>query len=91
VTDPGPLSLVIRVATILNELGIAYALGGSMASSFFGEPRATADIDVAISVDATAGDRLAGADAGGVLRAGGLRSCRHPVPHVVPFWQPNRD
>jgi hypothetical protein len=58
VTDSGPLSLVIRVATILNELGIAYALGGSMASSFFGEPRATADIDVAISVDASAGDRL---------------------------------
>jgi hypothetical protein len=58
VTDSGPLSLVIRVATILDELGIAYALGGSMASSFFGEPRATADIDVAIRVDASAGERL---------------------------------
>jgi len=58
VSEPGPLSLVIRVAAILDELGIAYALGGSMASSFFGEPRATADIDVAISVDASAGDRL---------------------------------
>ena len=57
-SEPGPLSLVIRVAAILDELGIAYALGGSMASSFFGEPRATADIDVAISVDASAGDRL---------------------------------
>jgi hypothetical protein len=58
VTDSGPLSLVIRVTTILDELGIAYALGGSMASSFFGEPRATADIDVAISVDASDGERL---------------------------------
>ncbi len=57
-SDTGPLSLVIRVAAILDELGIPYALGGSMASSFFGEPRATADIDVAVSVDRRAGDRL---------------------------------
>lgn len=57
-SETGPLSLVIHVASILDELGIPYALGGSMASSFFGEPRATADIDVAISVDVSAGDRL---------------------------------
>lgn len=57
-SETGPLWLVIHVASILDELGIPYALGGSMASSFFGEPRATADIDVAISVDASAGDRL---------------------------------
>ncbi|HTN99044.1 MAG TPA: hypothetical protein VL068_00090 [Microthrixaceae bacterium] len=52
------MSLLIRVATILDELKIPYALGGSMASSFFGEPRATADIDVAISLEASDGDRL---------------------------------
>lgn len=57
-SDSGPLSLVIRVAAILDELEVPYALGGSMASSFFGEPRATADIDVAISIDSEAGDGL---------------------------------
>lgn len=56
--ETGPLPLVIQVASILDELAIPYALGGSMASAFFGEPRATADIDVAISVDVDAGDRL---------------------------------
>lgn len=56
--ETGPLPLVIQVASVLDELGIPYALGGSMASAFFGEPRATADIDVAISVDVDAGDRL---------------------------------
>lgn len=57
-SDSGPLSLVIRVAAILDEFDITYALGGSMASSFFGEPRATADIDVAVNLDAGSGDRL---------------------------------
>lgn len=56
--ESGPLQLVIQVASILEELEVPYALGGSMASSFFGEPRATADIDVAITVDPDVGDRL---------------------------------
>ncbi len=46
----GPLDLVVELARILDELGIPYAVGGSVASSFFGEPRSTADVDVAISV-----------------------------------------
>lgn len=36
---------------MLDELGIAYVLGGSLASSLVGEPRATADIDLAIRID----------------------------------------
>jgi hypothetical protein len=46
----GPLDLVRAVTSILDELGIPYALGGSLASSFFGEPRSTVDVDLAISV-----------------------------------------
>lgn len=56
--EDGPLALVIRIARMLDELAITYALGGSMASSFFGEPRATADINVAIRLDETAGEAL---------------------------------
>ena len=54
----GPLALVERVAAMLDDLGIPYALGGSLASSFIGEPRSTVDADIAIDLDPAAGDRL---------------------------------
>ena len=46
----GPLQLVNQVAGILDDLGIPYALGGSLASSLIGEPRSTVDVDIAIRV-----------------------------------------
>jgi hypothetical protein len=51
-TDPGPLDLLRAVVEILDDLGVPYALGGSMASSFIGEPRSTVDVDVAIRLEA---------------------------------------
>jgi hypothetical protein len=51
----GPLDLVGQVATILDGLGIPYALGGSMASSLIGEPRSTVDVDIAIKLEDEAG------------------------------------
>jgi hypothetical protein len=56
----GPLGLVLEIAVLLDDLAIPYAVGGSVASSLFGEPRATADIDVAIRVDVVSGERLLG-------------------------------
>ena len=47
----GPLEITLRVAAILDDLRIPYVLGGSMASSLLGEPRATADVDFAIRID----------------------------------------
>jgi hypothetical protein len=47
----GPLDLVSQIATILDELDIPYALGGSLASSLIGEPRSTVDVDIAIKLD----------------------------------------
>ena len=35
----GPLDILSRVIAILDDLGIPYALGGSLASSLVGEPR----------------------------------------------------
>ena len=35
----------------LNEHGIAYMIGGSVASSIHGEPRTTRDVDIVIEVD----------------------------------------
>ena len=59
----GPLALAGEVAAVLDELSIPYALGGSLASSLFGEPRATVDVDLAVEVAVAQGpallDRLA--------------------------------
>ena len=46
-----PIALALRVAAILDEHGVSYALGGSLASSMFGEPRGTIDIDMAIRLE----------------------------------------
>lgn len=54
----GPLALVRRMVTILDDLGIPYALGGSLASSLVGEPRSTVDVDLAVKLDATTGEAL---------------------------------
>lgn len=54
----GPLDLVRQIALMLDELEIPYVLGGSIASSFFGEPRSTVDIDLAVLLDGDRGDAL---------------------------------
>jgi hypothetical protein len=44
----GPVELALRVAALLDSLGISYVLGGSLASSVVGEPRSTVDLDFAV-------------------------------------------
>jgi hypothetical protein len=41
-----PLTVVARLAAALQQLRVAYAVGGSLASSLYGVPRATNDVDV---------------------------------------------
>jgi len=48
-----PLEVATRVAAALEALDIAYSIGGSLAGSFAGEPRATIDIDIVVALDAT--------------------------------------
>ncbi len=48
VTDIDEYGVALRVATVLDELGIDYTLGGSLASSLHGEPRSTNDVDFAV-------------------------------------------
>jgi hypothetical protein len=45
-----PLRILIRVSKILDNLEIPYLTGGSVASSIFGVPRATQDIDLVIDL-----------------------------------------
>ena len=42
----GPLEVLEAVSRVLNGLGISYLVGGSIASSHYGIPRSTLDIDL---------------------------------------------
>lgn len=53
-----PLTLALEMAGNLNHLGIPYVLGGSLASSLIGEPRATLDIDIAVEMQISHVDGL---------------------------------
>jgi len=43
--DDNPLAVVAEVAAVFDRLHIAYVVGGSVASSLYGIPRATQDAD----------------------------------------------
>jgi hypothetical protein len=47
-----------RVTALLDKAGVPYMLAGSVASSFHGEPRATQDIDLVVSINIGALRRL---------------------------------
>jgi hypothetical protein len=47
-----PLGATLRVVGLLDALGLPYAIGGSLASSIHGEPRATEDVDIVVDVTA---------------------------------------
>lgn len=44
------LAVLGRFADVLDALGIPYAVGGSLASGAWGEPRSTHDVDVAVDL-----------------------------------------
>ena len=45
-----PLQILMHISKILDSLGISYLTGGSIASSIYGVPRATQDIDLVIDL-----------------------------------------
>jgi hypothetical protein len=47
-----PIAVAIRVAEILETLGLRYLIGGSLASSMSGEPRTTLDVDIVVAIAA---------------------------------------
>lgn len=46
-----PFAVARLVTDVLDRLTIPYSIGGSMASSFAGEPRSTLDVDVVAAVE----------------------------------------
>ncbi len=49
-----PIAVAVCVARVLDNLGIKYTVGGSLASSFAGEPRSTVDIDFVAALEQSA-------------------------------------
>jgi hypothetical protein len=47
---PGILQALLPFTQVLEELNIPYQIGGSVASSFWGDPRATRDADIAADI-----------------------------------------
>jgi hypothetical protein len=45
-----PIAALLDVLDVLDDLQLPYAVGGSVASSIFGEPRASADADVLVEI-----------------------------------------
>lgn len=48
-----PLSVVAEVAGAFDKLGVRYLVGGSLASSVYGIPRATQDVDLVADLPST--------------------------------------
>jgi hypothetical protein len=46
-----PIAVAVTVADALDQLGVAYTVGGSFASSVAGEPRSTLDIDIVAALE----------------------------------------
>jgi hypothetical protein len=59
-TDESISQVVLRLIDVLGESGVTYAFGGALALAAWSEPRATADVDVIIWVDAAELDRVVG-------------------------------
>lgn len=91
-TPIDPISTALLVTEALDALGIPHSIGGSIASSFAGEPRSTVDIDIVAAIEERHVDALVAAlapefyaDADSVRRAIRSRSSTnliHQQTHV---------
>lgn len=85
-TPVDPLGVAVAVASVLETLGIRHTIGGSIASSFAGEPRSTIDIDFVVAIDETHVSALVSAlspdfyvDAAAISRAIRGRGCANLI------------
>lgn len=47
---PDIIEITLKVVRVFEKLGIAYQIGGSLASSAFGFPRTTLDVDIVADI-----------------------------------------
>ncbi|MBK7702472.1 MAG: hypothetical protein IPI34_06015 [bacterium] len=60
-----PILVLARLVRIFDALGIRYLVGGSLASSLYGIPRATQDVDLVADLELSHVDGLSAALSGG--------------------------
>jgi hypothetical protein len=53
-----PILVVVRLVQAFDALGVAYVVGGSLASSVYGIPRATQDVDLVADLKSTDAEEL---------------------------------
>lgn len=58
---PALADVILRLADVCTEVAVPYAVGGAVATSFWGVPRTTQDADCLVAVPAVAYQRLADA------------------------------
>ena len=59
--DFEPLEVALAAAHALDQCGLRYVVGGSLASSVSGEPRSTLDVDLVVAISAADVDSLVAA------------------------------
>ena len=78
-----PSELLRRFVAVLDRLGIRYLVAGSMATTIYGEPRFTNDIDVVVDLRSEPGYRGGLEGAGGANRSG----IHSRLGHSVGTWR----
>lgn len=82
-----PLLVVSLVVRVLEDLGVRYVVGGSVASSIYGEPRATQDVDIVAELQDEHVDGFIAGLAGGFYAAAHEMDIAHGSSiETVPPW-----
>lgn len=73
-TAPDPVDVAAQAAALFRSLGVLCCVGGSLASSHYGEPRASLDVDLVAALSPEhAEPLLAAAEGTWIVSADGLR------------------
>ena len=85
-----PLAVAWTISRTLADIGVVHTIGGSLASSFAGEPRSTIDVDVVAAIEDFHVDQLLAQLADGfsvdetsLRRAIRERSCTNLIHHAT--------
>ena len=85
-----PIAIALSVAKVFDSLGIVHTIGGSLASSFAGEPRSTVDIDFVAALEEAHVPALVAAfsrdfyvDGGALRRAARERTSANLIHHAT--------
>ncbi len=88
-----PLLVVARLARTFEDLGIRYVVGGSLASSLYGIPRATQDVDLVAEIELPHVEAITSALAGefyvnaGMIRDAIRRRASFNVIHLATMFK----